>query len=207
MSKTRSKQEEKPENLRFSTKIPKTLENPKKSEKEIREKKPKRKRKKRKKKRKKKNVKEIQFRQKILLSLAEIADWHTPTVSLVLHIDRSGVNKKLVTEAIRRRFLLRRKKAREREVRASRLRTWWRSRLHSLGINPMTLDVADPLWTACHRYARGAVVRLAYAEVSEGSVGGEPTDAFLLRVLERAEELASLTPAELQPRLDTYGVR
>ena len=73
----------------------------------------------------------------------------------------------------------------------------------------MTLDVTDPLWASCHRYARGAVVRLAYAEtmVSEGDTGGKPTDAFLLRVLERAEELASLTPAELQPRLDAQGVR
>lgn len=71
----------------------------------------------------------------------------------------------------------------------------------------MALAVDDPLWAACHRRPRGALVRLAHAELRAEDPDAHPTDEFLQRVLDRFALLESLTEGERQERFDATGVK
>lgn len=141
------------------------------------------------------------------MKLAETAEGHAPTLSNVLRIDPSSVNKRLLVRGAQKTWLSTRRKRRQKHARETRLRFWWRERLRALGIDPMRLSVDDPLWPACHKRPRGALVRLAHAELQRETPGAPPTDEYLERVLARVAELEDLTEGERAERFDALGVK
>ncbi len=81
----------------------------------------------------------------------------------------------------------------ERELRAMKLRFFWRDRLKKMGIDPHKLDVDDPVWARCFRRPRGAVVLLAAAELRSERPGIDlRTDDGVEAVLARVAEIEAL---------------
>lgn len=82
---------------------------------------------------------------------------------------------------------------RSRARRATRMRWAWRRALTRQGIDPITLRPDDPLWAACWRRPRGALVRDVADEMrAELLAAGVPesktmlaTDARLVELLDR----------------------
>ncbi len=135
-------------------------------------------------------------RSDLILRLAIAADGHAPTVAGVLGVTAHSVNVRLAGRTVRARWFRARAARREAEIRALALRAWWRRRLAGMGIDPHALPVTDPLWPACHRRPRGALVRDVAAAMRREHPG-EPlaTDARIVELLDRVAALAALDTA------------
>ncbi len=129
----------------------------------------------------------------LVLRLTLAADGHAPTVAGVLDVVPHAVTAQLARRAIKARWHRARETRREREGRAIWLRGWWRARLQAIGVDPATLPITDPLWSACHRRPRGALVR-DVAAVMRAERPGETlaTDARILELLARVAALVLL---------------
>lgn len=81
------------------------------------------------------------------------------------------------------------------DVCEGKLRYWWRTRLRAIDVDPATLPITDPLWSACHRFPRGHLVRLI-AAVMRAERPGETlaTEERILELLDRVAELHARGP-------------
>lgn len=96
----------------------------------------------------------------LVLELFAASDSHAPTVAGVLGVTPQAVGARLAQRATRERWLRLRRDVAVSEYRAARLRWWWRARMRAIDVDPATLPVTDPAWTACHRFPRGHLVRV-----------------------------------------------
>ena len=131
----------------------------------------------------------------MVLQLYIAAEAHTPTVAGVLGVTAHSVSARLGRRALRDRRARIRSKRSPAELRAARLRHWWRTRIRAIGIDPHTLPVTDPAWTACHRFPRGHVVRVVAALMRRERPGESiATEERIGELLDRVAELHARGP-------------
>lgn len=128
----------------------------------------------------------------LLLALAVAAEGHGPTIAGVLGITPQAACARLKRRSIRDHWLALRRARRVTELRASWRRSWWRGRLRAFGLVPALIPVDDPIWPYCWHRGRGALVRLAAAELRAEEPGSLAPDHRIEALLERVAELAAL---------------
>lgn len=148
-------------------------------------------------------AKALRFRTDLILKLAEMADGDCLTVAGILGIGPRGARAMLQRRRTRPRWNAFRSRFRSRESRASQLRRWWRWRLRQVGIEPAELSPDDPLWRACYRLPRGALVRAVAAEMRAERPGESlATNDRLVELIDRVTALAAplAPPTPPKPR-------
>ncbi len=135
----------------------------------------------------------------LVLRIAIAAEGHAPTVAGVLGVSPQAVTSRLARRAVRERWFRQRETRQQTEHRRAQLRHWWRKRLQAIGVDPVTVEPDDPLWIACWRLPRGALVRAVAAEM-RAERPGEPlaTTERLLELLERVAALAAASPTTVK---------
>jgi hypothetical protein len=72
---------------------------------------------------------------------------------------------------------------------------FWRKQLRASGIEPLEIPTTDPLWSACFRRPRGALVRDVVADMRRERPGESfATTERILEICDRVAELAALGP-------------
>lgn len=122
----------------------------------------------------------------LVLRLGIAAEGHAPTVAGVLGVTAQAVSARLNKEGTRARWASYRKMRSLHELRAAKLRWWWRNRLSNMNIDPHSIDERDPAWGLCWRKPRGWLVREVAAEM-RAERAGEPN--FQLAANENLIEL------------------
>ena len=118
------------------------------------------------------------------------ADGHLPTVAGVVGVRENSIGQRLAGRYLAPRW--RAWKAAQSEIRrkGKNRRGWWRCRLRGMGIDPLTLDPADPAWSACFTAPRGAAVREAAARLRAAGVDVR-TPAGMLALLDDVDKRAA----------------
>ena len=132
------------------------------------------------------------LRAQLTLGLACAADFHAPTVAGVLGVGPRAVTARLCRGPLAGVWLRQRNMYRVQERRASWSRAQWRYRLRAMGVEPVLLRPADPLFWACYRFQRGHLVRQIAADMRAERPGIHlAIAANLHELLERVVELAT----------------
>jgi len=149
----------------------------------------------------------LSARRTLTARLFDASDRHTPTVAGILGVTPQAIGQRLARKAIRERVKRRRAEHRKRAASSALLRVWWRMRMRRIDIDPATLPLTDPVWSACHAFPRGLFVRIVAAQMraerpSESLAPPERIEELLRRVA----VVALLPPVEIAALASAHGL-
>lgn len=148
----------------------------------------------------------LEVRRELVFRLALAADGHVSSVAPVVGVSSQAANAMLRGTTIGARWRAYRRFRAVQGLRASWLRNWWRHRLKNIGVDPLTLPVTDPLWSACYARPRGALFRDVVAQLRRELPEGAPLFEHADEIIERVARLKALSEAEQRAALGIVGV-
>lgn len=123
--------------------------------------------------------------------LIQAAEGNQGAVSAVLCVTTYAVSKRLRGSVLKtERWEKYCRERRPLELKAAKLRWWWRRRLNEAGVNAATISEDDPVWHACHRRPRGWFVLRALDDIQKTGARTNTLEG-MQAILDRVDVIAS----------------